>query len=459
MLGKIFTLVGAVLLYICFHFIRVVFGFIQSIIWRLNGIHAAEEKSRTSEKSAHMLDIVWKHKLDVIAGLPSLTEFITSHNAFVHPEYVLQDHITLYTITPTEAVFVECDPQVDVTHSSTHFFFYSAQHIHARRIIRMSMGSFIRLADQLPDQNSTMVFLNNTGRCGSTLFCQMFEQTGHTASLSPFSLVISWRKGEIFRNLPDKDFKKLLSASIRILCKPLNKREVQAYIIKPQAHNMSMASLFAELFPQSKQLFMYRNGVKVANSYYEHVQRFKMGSLIVLLTYIVPKSFYHNFAKQQGIQINSSTGLTFKSLGIYMWADCCAKYLKYREEGIMIGGVRHEDIMASRVDALRAIMAYCGLPEDWAPAPGIRLPLLNGYHAHSTHWKRYPFSLTLGEKSPPILVKTRTFVVRKVTPFSHFKESTLHDDRFWNKLRTFITVVIHFFSYDFPLAFFQLWSH
>ena len=63
-------------------------------------------------------------------------------------------------------------------------------------------------------------------------------------------------------------------------------------------------------------------------------------------------------------------------------------------------------------------------------SPGILLPLLNGYNAHSSHWKDTPFHWSFGGKTPPIWAKTRTFVVRKITPFSDFKESTLHDDPF-----------------------------
>ena len=49
-----------------------------------------------------------------------------------------------------------------------------------------------------------------------------------------------------------------------------------------------------------------------------------------------------------------------------------------------------------------------------------RLPLLNGYHARSSHWKDTPFHWFLG-KNHPVLTKTRTFVVRKITPFFWFQ--------------------------------------
>ena len=368
MIQAILTLAGAILFQIWFQIVRVLFGFIQNMIWTVNGVHDAREKSKTSKKSAEVLDIVWKYKIDILAGSGSntLSDFITSHNAFVHPEYVLQDHVTLYIITPTEAIFVESDPQVDVTHSSTHFFFYAAQYIHARRIVRVPMESFLRLADQLPDQNGTMVFLSSTGRCGSTLFSQMFEQTNHCLSISePFFLSHIMAQRKI---LPDKDFKRLLSASIRILCKPVDKADIQAYIIKTQAFLTNMMPLFAELFPKSKQLFMYRDGVKVSKSYYEFTQRFKTGILVMLIAKITTKPFKRMF-EDIGVKFKfDKDSFNFEYMGIYLWADCCSKYLKYHQEGTVIGGVKHEDILASPVDALRAIMVYCGLPEEWAPA-------------------------------------------------------------------------------------------
>ena len=51
--------------------------------------------------------------------------------------------------------------------------------------------------------------------------------------------------------------------------------------------------------------------------------------------------------------------------------------------------------------------------------PGIRLLVFNDYHARSSHWKDTPFHWFFWGKTPPILAKTRTFVVRKITPFSY----------------------------------------
>ena len=348
---------------ILFQFIRIGFCFIQSIIWRLNGVHAAREhKSR--EKCAQLLDIVWKCKFEVIFD-PSPSEFITTHKAFVHPEYVLQNHVTLYHVTPMDAIFVESDPDVDVTHSSTHFFMYVAQHTHAKRLVRMPIKSLVKLADQLPDENAKFVFLNNTARCGSTLFCQMFEQTGHSVGFSEpmfFNDLLRQRK-----KLSEVDFKQRISACVRVLCHH-HKEKIQAYIIKPQAQITILIPVLAELFPQSKQLFMYRDGVKVTKSFQEHVQRFKTGRLAFAITKYVTKKPFWEFMESNGIKSTPMIrdNINLGTVGLCLWGHCCQKYIEFRNEGIDIGAVRHEDILSSPMESLRAILSYCGLPGDWA---------------------------------------------------------------------------------------------
>ena len=86
--------------------------------------------------------------------------------------------------------------------------------------------------------------------------------------------------------------------------------------------------------------------------------------------------------------------------------------------------------------------------------PGIRLHLLNGYHARSSHWKDTPFHWFEGGGGgiTPYFSQNEDLSCKKNHPFfSDFKESTLRDVPFWNKLRTFITIVIHFFNMIFLL--------
>ena len=57
----------------------------------------------------------------------SALNFLTVHCGFVSPSYVLQDNVTLYYVTKSEAVFVESKEGVDVHHSENGSFMRTGQ--------------------------------------------------------------------------------------------------------------------------------------------------------------------------------------------------------------------------------------------------------------------------------------------------------------------------------------------
>ena len=61
---------------------------------------------------------------------------------------------------------------------------YINQYNLCSELIRMPNESFLRLADELGDPMGKIVILSNTGRCGSTLLTQLFEQLPKTVAIS-----------------------------------------------------------------------------------------------------------------------------------------------------------------------------------------------------------------------------------------------------------------------------------
>jgi hypothetical protein len=345
---------------LCFKILWLISQLLQSVAWRINGVHAQKMKmNENGEQCVELLDIVWKYKPDSVMVPSSVSDFITTHNAFVRPDYILQDHVTLYALTDSEAIFVESDPGVDVTHSSTHFFMYSAQYLHAKRIIRMPLAVLKRLSTELGNPRGTMLFLSSTGRCGSTLFCQMFEQTGRSVCFSEPSIFA------MGHSLSDAEYKAGMKAALRVLCKPWKNRDVDVYVIKTPAYCTNMVPLFCELFPDSQHLFMYRDGVKVAKSYHELLQRVCIGPIMQARFTNLHVRF---LLQMMGIKIRPAALKLFTAdtMHFYLWADCCYEYLRLRDSGLRIGGVRHEDLVACPLESSRAIMEVCGFPQEWA---------------------------------------------------------------------------------------------
>ena len=50
-----------------------------------------------------------------------------------------------------------------------------AQFLFANYVIKMSITEFIALAERIGEPHIPVICVSNTGRCGGTMLCQMFE--------------------------------------------------------------------------------------------------------------------------------------------------------------------------------------------------------------------------------------------------------------------------------------------
>ena len=118
---------GKYVIYIC---IRKLYSMIQGIYWVLNGTYWGLWRSRRPGNeygSAQLLDVIYRYKLDLVLEASGAHNFLTTHAGFVNPSYVLQDNVTLYYVTATQAVFVETKEGLDVSHSDHGAFIRVAQ--------------------------------------------------------------------------------------------------------------------------------------------------------------------------------------------------------------------------------------------------------------------------------------------------------------------------------------------
>ena len=156
---------------------------------------------------------------------------------------------------------METDPGLDAPHSDNGSFLRVAQFLNAHKIIRMPIATFHRLADSVGDPKGKLIFISNTARCGSTLLSQVFEETNRVLSFSePDALnAIGLYEGR----MPQKELDRLVINSVRLLCKPIE-RQIDGYLLKTTAPTIDAVPMFMRLFPDSKQVFMYREGLKVS---------------------------------------------------------------------------------------------------------------------------------------------------------------------------------------------------
>lgn len=163
--------------------------------------------------------------------------FFFRHVRYTHPEAVLAPNVTLLNLDPHFAVFaVVQGPNKDVLKHTTGPFMYINQFKLCSELIRLPIESFLRLAEEIGDPVGKLVILSNTGRCGSTLLTQLFEELPHTVAISEPEVLMAFTHGKDFDDEEPKRKQEILQACIRLLCKNHRGQDIKCICIKPKAH-------------------------------------------------------------------------------------------------------------------------------------------------------------------------------------------------------------------------------
>jgi hypothetical protein len=371
-----------IILYFVYITWRNIFVFLQWMWWKLNGTAATLSQTHQGalyEKSAHVQRVVWRGKADVLC-IARYKDFIGVHERFDSPRCVLADNVTLYSVSRTQATFVETPSDMDVLSSKHAPLVYLTQFYNAGRTITIPNWAFKELADEVGDPDAEVTILPNTGRCGSTILSQMFEACPAVVSISEPDAITNFDvlKPELER----EEYRKLIRSTIRLICKPMNGQYVKAILLKFRSNSIRQVPAISELFPRIHIMFMYRDRMETVRSMDQAFSGLlAFWSLYVFMKYpiinvIFPKTVarcryycYGDDPKTAWMRWwNTLTdGLT---IFYYLCMHHCwvvRKYLDYQDQGIELPAIKYEDIMADPENACRIIFKYCGLPADFVP--------------------------------------------------------------------------------------------
>ena len=188
-------------------------------------------RRQLSTEFARQSRILWRQKLSE-GNETSPMDFLCAFSYPIIPEYVLRPIVSLYAITDKVAVFVETPETVNIYSSDVHPFFYIAQFLYAKNVIKMSIKNFMTLAEYIGDPAVPIIWMSTTGRCGGTMLSQVFESLPGTLVIhEPYSPQNLYNLFE-YRKLHVSEYEDLLKALIRVLCKPY--QGVNRICIKPR---------------------------------------------------------------------------------------------------------------------------------------------------------------------------------------------------------------------------------
>ena len=109
---------------------------------------------------------------------------------------------------------------MNIYSSDENPFLYLAQYTRGINIIKMSVHTFHILADSIGDPKVSVISLSNTGRCGSTMLCQVFEKVPGTLVLSEPDAPLKVRDMQTLRKVSDEEYNDIARSTVRVLCKP-----------------------------------------------------------------------------------------------------------------------------------------------------------------------------------------------------------------------------------------------
>ena len=216
------------------------------------------------EESARISRVLWRRKFFMI-DITSSRDFITTYGSCVHPRIVLNPNISLYAISKQEAVFVETPENFNLFRSDVNPFLYIAQFLYCRRIITMPIQSFHMLATEIPDSTLPIIWLSNTGRCGSTIVGQIFESVPGTVLMSENDSLTNLSYLKIQDKLSVKEYNEMLISILKLICKPLP--NTRRFCIKPRSCGIVHLESISRLLPNIKLLFLYRNALPTVSSF------------------------------------------------------------------------------------------------------------------------------------------------------------------------------------------------
>ncbi|KAL4222586.1 hypothetical protein ACF0H5_018627 [Mactra antiquata] len=345
-----------ILAFILYRLTRLIVISFQKFTWAVTGV----EKTRKDAKSglnfrsgAHVQDIKWRRKLHPLV-IADPSNFITFHNSFKHPNYVLKPHVSLYCVTPTEAVFVELDEKVDIFTSDANF--YLSQYKKAKRLITMPLGVFHKIAQDLGDPRVPVVLISSTGRCGATLLSRMFEQVPGTKIIQEPDCLTTLAFLKRSSALSDTEYNTVLTSAIRLLCKPDDRANM--IVVRSRPCCCVQIKTIQNLIPRIRHIFLYRNSLRTVSSYIgtmsndttSQCAKFVIDNAVLATMFpFLRKLFHHYFVYtlDQDPPITNPASLTTVGMFSSVWAACVACAVECAEKNIPIISILYDEMMKS----------------------------------------------------------------------------------------------------------------
>jgi hypothetical protein len=307
----------------------------------------------------NLLDITARSKRDFFAVAdPADFEFI--EGPAIDPQVVLTNPlISLYCLDHANrrALFVETAPGVDLSQAP---FLYQAQYEHTVRLIGVPYETLHELARGISLNDRNVILVYSVGRTGSTLLGAALNAVEGIVGLSEpdvFTQLVAYREWD---GSNDAEISALVESCMKVLCKPTEQTpDPKRWVIKFRSFVIELGDLLYRHFPNTKNIFLYRNAEPWVNSM---IRAFgDVGEDVGLRTWaqgwlstLVPSITRYVQAGGPLLSVSSMCSM--------LWLNVMERYTNLQSSGMPFLAIRYEDMKTAPNGTLRKIFEYCGLP-------------------------------------------------------------------------------------------------
>jgi hypothetical protein len=268
-----------------------------------------------------------------------------------------------FDIEKSQAVFLDNCVGVDLSKVP---FCHLVQYERAKRLALVSFSDLLGLAEKLPDPKST-VQLFNIGHCGSTLLHHVFNRAPGVWCISEpnwfFNLAMTRH------NIDHASMQLMLRAGMRFLMLFEGAAKAEMIVVKQYSQLTTLFKAMHEAVPNTKSMFLYRDGKSWPNSFYHFLQKMGVGMVVppdkrdfqwMMMSGNSPQR------ELEGVVDPHADVVTFDRVAGVAWALHVREYLEAIGNGVPMMAVRYNELNSDRINTIGRIFKYLGMPADLA---------------------------------------------------------------------------------------------
>ncbi len=294
-------------------------------------------------------------------GITSTADFHFSEGDTIDAQVVIENHnISLYSLDHEyqRAIFVETHDDINISQAP---FYYQAQYESAVKLFAVPYEELHRLANDIRLDSKCLILIYSVGRSGSTLLSSALNQVENIVSLSEPDIYTQLVMIREWDGSNDAEVSELLQSCTKVLCKSPKQSSLPfRWTIKFRSFGIEIADLIFKIFPDAKNIFLYRDAETWIRSAIRAYLDDDLNSAEYLaamqawLRPLVPLIDKHFSEKGEPLSI--------AKMGMLMWLSVMERYLKLNRQGVPMLAVRFKSVTTSPNQTIEEIFKYCDIP-------------------------------------------------------------------------------------------------